>query len=1805
MTDGPVDAAFARYVCQVGMVTTAQVEQTRQAQADAAQQGILLSLADALVQLGFLTRVQRDNAEKTIKARQEGAELLGQYKLLERIGEGGMGTVYLAEDTAVGRMVAVKVLPKKHADRHEFLSRFRREAQATGKLNHPNIVTAYTVGEANGLHYYAMEYCDGETLDKVLTREGFLPWDKAAEVVMQVARGLKHAHAHSIIHRDIKPGNIFICRSPTADGTSTETQQLGLADTFVAKILDLGLSKNIGGEATSFYTQTGLALGTPHYVSPEQARGDKAIDGRTDIYSLGATFYHLVTGETPFQGPTPAMIMLKHISEQIANPQDIRDDIPDGVAHVIQKMMAKEPTDRYPDCQALLDDLELVSTGKMPSSQAVNAGRSSVAMPEHPAQLRRQGTGGPEAVGAVRQPAGRATRKHEPVEQAAERASTPEEAAARARAQKIMYAALGVAVLLLLLAIVLSGRSEPKTDVVAAKPDSAAFPVEPSGPTPPPTTHASSTKPAAPSPSAGLGQTPPSLVNNEIESVRNERAARLLEGANDWFKAHPQDPWGYRERLNALTSTYRSSPAGAEAAKIVAELALPEGELPPDSSVWHRGWEITRGAVQEMQDDFDGHKYVLATHPVAPGQPCILSRKWKVPDDKPILEFSVRAHDSGDFDLVAAVAGRTLLKEMMRGRTWRAFALDLSALKGQEADISLQHHNTAWINEHGWWQAPRFVESPSAGARVAPFDSAIAQAVPPEDAAWQNAVDMLALVDPGKDAVLGTWLLKPGEGLVSGMEQLARIEMPYQPPEEYDVRIVFTRRNSPRSECLVQVLAKSERQFEYVLGGWRNLVAGFETISGVRADSNFSNTHSEGILNTGQKYTSLVQVRNDGVKAYLDGKLVSQWLTDFSDMGVHAEWKLRDGGVAGVGTCESEFCFHSIQVLEVTGKGICRRGETKAAPVARAVETRTWRALFDGRTLDCLRGQGGGAWRVDNGALVAVPENRTAAQTQLEFEDGDVRVRFEVKDATYVQFTSRQGEEGGCTAQFDRSQLPGMYGKTHELVFTCRGDAVSATLDGQPAALESRGRPRKGRLQFYARDGALRVLSIEFAEADAARATPLLATDLAAKPAYLSDLDETEVKVGYGTFGKKGDLGFGGIRVQVVGVLSPNGIAMHAVTKGQAHVAYSLGRRFDTFRAGVALNDSSSACAPLIFRVVGDGKVLWESKPIAKFKEPQECTVAIDGVEKLELVVDCAGDYGNGHAVWIEPRVESQAAARAAAAAARAAQARLEYQKLAAEVYPLLAKNNIKAALARLTTAKADPNLEPMLATLERDVECAGYLEEVNKATEAGARLLADGRPYRFKKAGGNEVAVGRGTKSMVSGCQDGTIAIMQDLPGGKAAMKLDLDDLVPQARYELACLGMPPSPEGELKLAFASMLLLQHTAKTPPLPRAARAERSNEVRNRLDAAQDGQVASDKVGHVLACLERYERELDAEEAIAKADTVLKGKRYNDVSRAVRELRKDYLGTLALAKWLEARRDELNKILVAPGLLAKCYELKAMIPAASLSDATASYLRARALANIDVPSIDKLGELFSRKENIGIQFSGDVNVPQDGAYTFYTNSDDGSMLYIGETTVVSNDGTHGATEQSGTLTLKAGKHPFRVNYCQGIGGAAIVASWSGPGFGKQVIPASAFTHDPTEEEVVPEPDTAANATLPKAMALDLGSTLKLDVVLVPAGEFQMGSDVGEADEKPAHRVVITKPFFIGKCEVTVEQFKRFVDATGYVTDAERPGRKGYTLKDRKWQEVTGATWKTPGFTQRCPGKLERRTGLRRMSQQAVG
>ena len=283
-----------------------------------------------------------NEADRSLNARL--IQALGKsYTVEGEIGRGGMGVVFTARDERLKRHVAIKVLPPELAFREEIRLRFLREAETAARLSHPHIVPIHSVGEApDGLVYFVMAFVDGESLAAKLKRRGRLPPDESRRIMQETADALGAAHALGIIHRDVKPDNILL------EGSRGRVV-----------VTDFGIAKALSsttGPAT--LTATGVAIGTPHYMSPEQAAGDREIDGRSDIYSLGVVAYQTLTGELPFHAPTVPGILMKHITERAPMITDKRADIPEDLAACVMRCLEKDPEDRWPTADALRRALE-------------------------------------------------------------------------------------------------------------------------------------------------------------------------------------------------------------------------------------------------------------------------------------------------------------------------------------------------------------------------------------------------------------------------------------------------------------------------------------------------------------------------------------------------------------------------------------------------------------------------------------------------------------------------------------------------------------------------------------------------------------------------------------------------------------------------------------------------------------------------------------------------------------------------------------------------------------------------------------------------------------------------------------------------------------------------------------------------------------------------------------------------------------------------------------------------------------------------------------------------------------------------------------------------------------------------------------------------------------------------------------------------------------------------------------------------------------------------------------------------------
>jgi serine/threonine-protein kinase len=300
-------------------------------------------LARELVQRKWLTSYQVNHLMKG-----NGKDLIiGPYRVLDRIGQGGMGQVFKAFHPTMGRVVALKVIKKEKLSHPDAIKRFKKEIEVAGKLEHPNIVRAFDAGQEGTVHYFAMEYVDGIDLRKLVKQNGPLPVLEACDYVRQAAQGLQHAHERGLVHRDIKPPNLLVSRSPFNLNGANPGAPPNMVTRACLKILDMGLARITGADDANQLTRIGLVIGTPEFLAPEQARNSHTVDIRADLYSLGCTFYYLLAGRVPFTGATVGEVLLKHQSDEAGPLDKVRPEMPLQLGLVVKRLMAKKPEERY------------------------------------------------------------------------------------------------------------------------------------------------------------------------------------------------------------------------------------------------------------------------------------------------------------------------------------------------------------------------------------------------------------------------------------------------------------------------------------------------------------------------------------------------------------------------------------------------------------------------------------------------------------------------------------------------------------------------------------------------------------------------------------------------------------------------------------------------------------------------------------------------------------------------------------------------------------------------------------------------------------------------------------------------------------------------------------------------------------------------------------------------------------------------------------------------------------------------------------------------------------------------------------------------------------------------------------------------------------------------------------------------------------------------------------------------------------------------------------------------------------------
>ena len=347
-----IDTLIGRLVIDQGLATPDEVKhcltltRTENGETNGSSETLSNSLAQVLVSKEYVTKRQIARLREAIEAERSGSSISG-YKILGKLGAGAMATVYKAKQISLDRIVAIKKLPKKFSSNPQFIERFFAEGRAAAQLNHPNIVQAFDVGNEGDLYYFVMEYVEGRSVhDDIVTHKRYKE-SEAIDITIQVAEALEHAHNRGLIHRDVKPKNIMI----TKEG--------------VVKLADMGLARAMS-DVEAAEAEAGRAFGTPYYISPEQIRGEKDIGPPADIYSLGVTLYHMVTGSVPFEGKNPSSVMHKHLKSELVPPDHVNPKLSAGISEVIEMMMSKRVSNRYQNCADLLMDLRAIKQGDTP-----------------------------------------------------------------------------------------------------------------------------------------------------------------------------------------------------------------------------------------------------------------------------------------------------------------------------------------------------------------------------------------------------------------------------------------------------------------------------------------------------------------------------------------------------------------------------------------------------------------------------------------------------------------------------------------------------------------------------------------------------------------------------------------------------------------------------------------------------------------------------------------------------------------------------------------------------------------------------------------------------------------------------------------------------------------------------------------------------------------------------------------------------------------------------------------------------------------------------------------------------------------------------------------------------------------------------------------------------------------------------------------------------------------------------------------------------------------------------------------------
>jgi serine/threonine-protein kinase len=684
---------------------------------------------------------------------------IGRYNIAAELGKGAMGVVYKATDPNIGRTVAIKTtrLDAHGIDAKNLLQRFKNEARSAGTLNHPNIVTIYDAGEQDGVFYIAMEYIEGETLHALLSQHRSLPVERVIEIVRQVCAGLDYAHAHGVIHRDVKPANIMLAASGSV------------------KVMDFGIAK-AGGTMTA----TGQVLGTPNYMSPEQVKG-KPVDGRSDLFSVGVLLYEMLTGEKPFDGQNITTIIYKIVSENPIPPRELDVTIHPGLSAVVTKALAKAPEERYQTGAALVADLENYKSfgseagaTQVLSTAALGAAGDRTIVTPAPAPA---GPSAPDAV-ATAAVAARASTPATPAA-AMPHAPAPAKPPTRTMPGKGLNPGVlaGIVVLLLIAAIAgwrVHRRHQQQAQESAATQAPPAVQEPAPQPPPPPTAETATTPAETPTPATTAAPEPPLQAPTPRAASKSKAKAAAVPPA-----PVPQPSPVSPEALSTGTVHVTSTPPGASVTIDGSGSFVTPFDSPPLKAGTHSfivsklGWSTVQrkfdvvagkatsldvslavsGAVVEVQSDPPGAAILLDEQPTNKFTPARLA----VPQG----EHKIRLRMEGYKDENTVI-------QLAEGQT---FSLSPKLAPAKASKLRRLFGGGGSPEDMGTLE----VTTRPSGAHVTLNNAAVAQTTPAKVAAKPGKYD-LAIILPGYKAVHRTVEIEKGKTL--GVDEVLVKEKP-------------------------------------------------------------------------------------------------------------------------------------------------------------------------------------------------------------------------------------------------------------------------------------------------------------------------------------------------------------------------------------------------------------------------------------------------------------------------------------------------------------------------------------------------------------------------------------------------------------------------------------------------------------------------------------------------------------------------------------------------------------------------------------------------------------------------------------------------------------------------------------------------------------------------------------------------------------------------------------------------------------------------------------------------------------------